>query len=113
MALGLAGCAVGTEEPVDESTGEQSAELDADYAGQPADNGTGSATLGNPRDVLLTPGSDDPGGPTPYPWQTSDDPSGGPTPYPWDDDADETDSTNDSTQTAGSGTGATQTSTNH
>lgn len=116
MALGLAGCAVASEESVDEGTGEQSAELGADTGlGTPGTNGAGSGSLGRPGD-LVTTGSGDPSGPTPYPWQTSDDPSGGPTPYPWDDDADDTDQTQDGTQPSGTaaGTGTSKTtSTNH
>ncbi|GMV16837.1 MAG: hypothetical protein AMXMBFR56_50610 [Polyangiaceae bacterium] len=116
LALGLAGCAVGTEEPIDEGTGEQAAELGADTG--PGTQGTtgGPGSLGRPGD-LVTTSSGDPSGPTPYPWTESDDPSGGPTPYPWDDNADQTDHTKDNTQpnggsTAGTGTSKT-TSTSH
>lgn len=119
LALALGGCAVASEEPGEEATDQQSAELGAESAaGGPSVGGVGSEALGRPRD-LVSASSGDPSGPTPYPWATSDDPSGGPTPYPWEGEPDPADETNDSTQTSGSstsGSGATQqktTSTHH
>ncbi|MFO0572105.1 MAG: hypothetical protein U0263_41160 [Polyangiaceae bacterium] len=90
----LGGCAVGSVES-DENTSVESAELEG-QAGVP-DPGveTHSDSLGKPRDLVVSTGSD-PSGPTPYPWLDSDDPSGGPTPYPWGGEPDEEGATSSS-----------------
>jgi hypothetical protein len=113
LALGIAGCAVGSEGPIDEQTGEQSAELGSETgSGTQGTPGSGTGSVGRPAD-LVKASSGDPSGPTPYPWQESDDPSGGPTPYPWDDDTDDqSDGTQPAGNTSGAGSQQTQT-TNH
>ncbi|MBK7579135.1 MAG: hypothetical protein IPI67_02925 [Myxococcales bacterium] len=86
LALGLGGCAVSADDPSSEGAGEVASELGSeDPSPEP-----GVGELGNPRGLIVS-GSDDPSGPTPYPWNTDDDPSGGPTPYPWGDDPDQED----------------------
>jgi hypothetical protein len=86
MAAGVWGCGLETEEPIDEATAEQWAELETSPGGAPAAPGAESTSeLGRPSDHLMRGGSE-PSGPTPYPWREDGDPGGGPSPYPWEGD---------------------------
>lgn len=97
--VGLAGCVVESGEPSVEDLGETRAALGEASPGGVATPNDGMAA-GRPRSMIVS--SDDPSGPTPYPWQSSD-PSG-PTPYPWDDEDD--DPTDDEAQPSDSTSGS-------